>query len=147
MTPPPETGGESDDGGGDGAGQARADDDAHDGDGARFTGASRRLNVQLGAVGRVAGENFGAATFVRLSADQQDQVLTALEKQRSPFFSLLIEHTMEGFYGDPRHGGNRDRVGWKMIGFPGLPANYREEIKTYFNKKYDKAPQSIADFS
>ena len=40
-----------------------------------------------------------------------------------------------------------DKVAWKMIGFPGLPASYREEIKTYFNKKYDKPAQSIADFS
>ena len=31
--------------------------------------------------------------------------------------------------------------------YPGLPATYRDEIKTYFNKKYDKPPQSIADFS
>jgi gluconate 2-dehydrogenase gamma chain len=36
---------------------------------------------------------------------------------------------------------------WKMIGYPGLPATYREDIKTYFGKKYDKPPQSIADFS
>ncbi len=34
-----------------------------------------------------------------------------------------------------------------MIGYPGLPATYREEIKTYRGKKYDKPPQSIADFS
>jgi hypothetical protein len=30
---------------------------------------------------------------------------------------------------------------------PVLPASYREEIKTYYNKKYDKEPLSIADFS
>ena len=34
-----------------------------------------------------------------------------------------------------------------MIGYPGLPATYREEIKTYRGKKYDRPPQSIADFS
>jgi len=27
-----------------------------------------------------------------------------------------------------------------------LPASYRDDMKTYFNKKYDKPPQSIADF-
>jgi gluconate 2-dehydrogenase gamma chain len=35
---------------------------------------------------------------------------------------------------------------WKMIGYPGLPATYREDIKRYFGKKYDKPPHSIADF-
>ena len=50
-------------------------------------------------------------------------------------------------FADPIYGGNKNKVAWKMIGFPGLPASYREEIKTYYNKKYDKEPQSIADFS
>jgi choline dehydrogenase-like flavoprotein len=35
------------------------------------------------------------------------------------FFPLLALHTRQGFYGDPVYGGNRDHVGWKMIGFPG----------------------------
>jgi gluconate 2-dehydrogenase gamma chain len=43
--------------------------------------------------------------------------------------------------------GNRNMASWKMIGYPGLPATYREEIRTYFGKKYDKPPHSIADFS
>jgi gluconate 2-dehydrogenase gamma chain len=34
-----------------------------------------------------------------------------------------------------------------MIGYPGLPATYRDDIKTYFGKKYNKPPRSIADFS
>lgn len=33
------------------------------------------------------------------------------------FFALLVEHTMEGFYGDPGNGGNRGRIAWQMIGF------------------------------
>ena len=35
------------------------------------------------------------------------------------FFPLLITHTRQGFYADPIYGGNRDRAGWKVIGFPG----------------------------
>ena len=82
---------------------------------------------------RLARERFGSAAFIQLSAEQQDQILTSLEKQRSPFFSLLLEHTMQGFYGDPRHGGNRDRVSWKMIGFPGPshPEGYRRPFGWY----------------
>ena len=82
---------------------------------------------------RLAGERFGCAAFVSLQPEQQDQILTLLEKQRSPFFSLLLEHTMQGFYGDPRHGGNRNRVGWKVIGFPGpsRPEGYRPPFGWY----------------
>ena len=32
------------------------------------------------------------------------------------FFSLVVDQTMQGFYGDPRHGGNRARTGWKVVG-------------------------------
>jgi gluconate 2-dehydrogenase gamma chain len=63
------------------------------------------------------------------------------------FFNNLLEISMEGFFADPIYGGNRDMAAWKMVGYPGLPANYREDIKKYFGKKYDKPPQSIADFS
>ena len=63
------------------------------------------------------------------------------------FFNALLQMTMEGFFADPMYGGNRNMASWKMIGYPGLPATYREEIKLYRGKKYDKPPQSIADFS
>jgi len=35
------------------------------------------------------------------------------------FFPLLALHTRQGFYSDPIYGGNKDRVGWDVIGFPG----------------------------
>ena len=41
------------------------------------------------------------------------------------FFPLLITHTRQGFYADPIYGGNKDQVGWKVIGFPG-PASLEE---------------------
>jgi len=93
--------------------------------------------------------------FDRLTAAQREEALKALEAGKpeftgfssAMFFDALLTIAMEGFFADPMYGGNRDKVAWKMIGFPGLPASYRDDIKTYFNKKYDKAPQSIADFS
>jgi gluconate 2-dehydrogenase subunit 3-like protein len=82
---------------------------------------------------KLAAEQCGLAAFVSLQPEQQDQILALLEKRRSPFFSLLIEHTMQGFYGDPRHGGNRNRVGWKVIGFPGpsRPEGYQPPLGWY----------------
>jgi gluconate 2-dehydrogenase gamma chain len=35
------------------------------------------------------------------------------------FVPLLALHTRQGFYADPIYGGNHDRVGWDVIGFPG----------------------------
>jgi gluconate 2-dehydrogenase gamma chain len=94
--------------------------------------------------------------FDRLTPEQREEAMKALESGKAEFqgsftsaffFDQLLQLTMEGFFADPIYGGNKDKVAWKMIGFPGLPASYRDEIKTYFNKKYDKGPLSIADFS
>jgi gluconate 2-dehydrogenase gamma chain len=41
------------------------------------------------------------------------------------FFPLLALHTRQGFYADPIYGGNKNRVGWKLIGFDG-PASLAE---------------------
>ncbi|HEV2128861.1 MAG TPA: gluconate 2-dehydrogenase subunit 3 family protein [Thermomicrobiales bacterium] len=35
------------------------------------------------------------------------------------FFPLLALHTRQGFYADPIYGGNKDHVGWRLIGFEG----------------------------
>lgn len=37
------------------------------------------------------------------------------------FFNLMRDHTMQGFYGSPRHGGNKDYVSYRMIGLDSLP--------------------------
>ena len=100
-------------------------------------------------------KTYDGKDFDRLNEEQRVEAMKALEEGKpefagfrsAMFFDQLLQLTMEGFFADPIYGGNRDKVAWKMIGFPGLPASYREEIKTYFNKKYDAEPQSIADFS
>jgi gluconate 2-dehydrogenase gamma chain len=99
--------------------------------------------------------NTYGADFDRLSGKDREAALKAMEDDRAPFagfssqtfFNALLQITMEGFFSDPIYGGNRDMAAWKMIGYPGLPATYREEVVTYFGKKYDKLPRSIADFS
>jgi len=93
--------------------------------------------------------------FDRLTADQQITVLKDMEQGRvtfdavsaQEFFNLLLATAMQGFFGDPIYGGNRDKAAWKMIGFPGVVAIYSEHIKTYRNKKYDVEPKSILDLS
>ena len=65
------------------------------------------------------------AAFVKLSAAEQTAFLKALEKKRDPFFDLIVSHTMQGYYGSPRHGGNREVVSWKMLGVPYVPVRGR----------------------
>jgi gluconate 2-dehydrogenase gamma chain len=74
--------------------------------------------------------------FVDLGAQQQIDVLHRLESGQVPsaiwkqassseFFGLVVDHTMQGYYGDPRHGGNRDGMSWKMLGLPYPPIRGR----------------------
>ena len=63
------------------------------------------------------------------------------------FFEQLLQITMEGFFADPIYGGNRNKAGWRMVGYPGLPAVYATLIDEYRNKRYSVEPQSIGDFS
>lgn len=65
--------------------------------------------------------------FESLEWQQQTEVLKALESgaaegsiwatsSAQSFFGLVRNHTMQGFYGSPRHGGNRGFVSFRMIG-------------------------------
>jgi gluconate 2-dehydrogenase gamma chain len=53
--------------------------------------------------------------FSELTSEQQIAILKSIEQ--SDFFQLARKYTIIGFLGDPQHGGNRDEVGWKYIGF------------------------------
>jgi gluconate 2-dehydrogenase gamma chain len=93
--------------------------------------------------------------FDRLDPKQREEALKTLDQGKAdlggfdskPFFETLLGLTMEGFFSDPIYGGNRDKVGWKLVGFPGLPATYGNLIEQYRGKRYVAEPQSIADFS
>jgi gluconate 2-dehydrogenase gamma chain len=70
-------------------------------------------------------------SFVHLTPERQDEVITALEEGKATgftwpsakeFFSILRTHTMEGMFADPLYGGNKDFAGWRLVGFPGAQA-------------------------
>jgi len=69
------------------------------------------------------------AAFVDLPAARQTDILRALEQNSRPFFQLILAHTWQGFYGDPRHGGNRNRASWKMVGLPYPPIRGRQHYE------------------
>ena len=65
--------------------------------------------------------------FEELAWDDQTAVLKSLEGGKAPkelwtgpssgeFFGLIRDHSMQGFYGSPRHGGNRNYCSYKMLG-------------------------------
>jgi gluconate 2-dehydrogenase gamma chain len=77
--------------------------------------------------------------FVELSDVQQDELLHKLESNQAPgdlwkqvsaaeFFDRLVDHTIQGFYGGPRHGGNRDAVSWHMLNLPTAPVRSRRPL-------------------
>lgn len=93
--------------------------------------------------------------FSLLKPEQQDAILKDLEAGKielvamrsKVFFDLLLKSTMEGYFSDPMYGGNRDKVGWKLLGFPGVASaeynNYIEVEK--HGVPYRVHPVSILD--
>jgi gluconate 2-dehydrogenase gamma chain len=78
----------------------------------------------LDAANEMSRQHFGLG-FADATAVQQLQVALVLEKEHRAFFDIVREHTMEGYYGSPRHGGNRDAVSWRMLGLDEPPLRGR----------------------
>jgi gluconate 2-dehydrogenase gamma chain len=64
--------------------------------------------------------------FTELTPDEQTAQLAAMEVRREPFFELVRDHAMQGFYGDPRHGGNREYASWLMLNVQPSPVRGRQ---------------------
>ena len=83
-----------------------------------------RYQSGLALVDKVS-QKVAGGDFVSLNSAQQQKVLSSLEAgidgepAAREFFGLIREHTLEGYYGDPQHGANRNGESWKMIGFGG----------------------------
>jgi gluconate 2-dehydrogenase gamma chain len=75
------------------------------------------------------------ARFAELEAAVQDDVCAELdgraqadgEDSLGHLFAVVREHVVEGLFCDPAYGGNRDGVGWRMVGFPGAQWAYTPE--------------------
>lgn len=78
----------------------------------------------------LAGGDFAAAAPAR-----QFAIITQLEKQAKLFFEQVLAHTMQGFYGNPRHGGNRDFASWRMLGISPLPVRGRAQYDLTANQE------------
>ncbi|MBW8784538.1 MAG: gluconate 2-dehydrogenase subunit 3 family protein [Novosphingobium sp.] len=102
------------------------------------------------AIDAVSTRMHGQA-FAALNGDRQDDFLRVLESgaialdgvDGQAFFGLLLQNTIEGFFCDPVHGGNKDMIGWKLIGFPGARYEQRFFLKA-FNQPFPLPPVGIA---
>jgi len=60
-------------------------------------------------------KRFPGVRFADLAADRQIEHLQSVEESR--FFGSVRFLTILGLLALPRYGGNRDEIGWKLIGF------------------------------
>lgn len=65
------------------------------------------------------------------------------------FNGLVYPLFVQGAFADPIYGGNRGKAAWRMIGYPGLPAVYGQDVVTYRGRRHPASddPKSIQDFA
>lgn len=90
----------------------------------------------VAAVEDHARQHFGSGV-VELGEVDQDEIIWSLlrdevegfdETMNGPsFFLTLRRYTSEGMFSDPAYGGNRNMVGWSLVGFPGAQRAYAPE--------------------
>jgi gluconate 2-dehydrogenase gamma chain len=95
-------------------------------------------------------------TFDRITDAQRQEILVGLSTGKitfdnglpvRPFWTTLYQTVIEGMYSDPIYGGNRNKAGWAIIGFPGIIAVHRDHVAQYRGKPYPTKPLGIADMS
>jgi gluconate 2-dehydrogenase gamma chain len=109
----------------------------------------------IAATNRHCVKTYGKA-FDQLSETQREELLKNLDGGKvvfegglssRAFFGVVYQTVMEGMFADPIYGGNKDKVGWKMVGFTGvIQVNQQNNVK-YKNKKFPGEPLGIADVS
>jgi gluconate 2-dehydrogenase gamma chain len=99
------------------------------------------------------GHSFDALPPTDADAFLQDLAKGKVTDQRVPlgqwFNGLVYPLFVQACFADPIYGGNADKVFWRMIGYPGLPATHARDMVEFRGKPYPgaKDPKSIADFS
>jgi len=59
----------------------------------------------------------GARVYAEAGPVIQTDILRQLDELQAPFFEVVRVATIQGMFANPKYGGNRDKVGWKLIGF------------------------------
>lgn len=103
------------------------------------TDLRRRYRDGLAALEAISQQQFGKP-FVQLTGQQQTSVFN---KADPDFVTLLTYHTVEGMLCTPEYGGNRDRLGWQLVGFDGDSqplgyAIYDESVPGSYHERPDR---------
>src|SRR5206468_1561975 len=84
-------------------------------------------------------------SFAKITESQREEFLLGLQAgkvtfENGPparvFFTTMYQTVMEGMFSDPIYGGNRNKAGWKIIGFPGVIAVHYQNVEKFRDKKY-----------
>jgi len=110
-----------------------------------------RYRQALAALDKYCRATYAGKSFTQIPDNEKDKLLSGLEKGQvqlegtngQSFFELLLQNTQEGFFADPVYGGNRNMVGWKMIGYPGARYDYRDWVERH-NERYPLPPVGIS---
>ncbi|WP_315386060.1 gluconate 2-dehydrogenase subunit 3 family protein [uncultured Stenotrophomonas sp.] len=94
---------------------------------------------------------FDGKTFAQLSVEEQETLLKAAEGGKLEldaissklFFSNLLGEVKNGYFADPKYGANKGMAAWKMIGYPGMRADYIDWIGVR-EKPYPLPPVDLA---
>ena len=127
-----------------------ADGTPQQGDQSPLTPAGRYRQA-LAALDKYCRATYAGKSFAQLPDNDKDKLLSGLDQGQvqlegtsgRAFFELLLQNTREGFFADPVYGGNRNMVGWKMIGYPGAHYDYRDWVERH-NQRYPLPPIGIS---
>src|SRR5665213_211873 len=103
---------------------------------------AQTYRAAIKSIDTYCSKTFKGKEFVQLPENEQDEILSQLEKggielegvKSKSFFEAFLQNTLEGFWSDPVYGGNHDMVGWKLIGFPGTRYDYRDYVSKHGEK-------------
>ena len=110
----------------------------------------QQYRLGLAALEAYCNKTYGGRGFVQLNEDEQVKLIGAMEKGEVQFekfssrmlFAAIYANTVEGYFADPIYGGNRDMVGWKLVGFPGTRYDYRDVMQKP-NQAYTLPPVAL----
>ena len=93
------------------------------------------LGPARGMLQQFGGALEGDEPFSALSEEDQDAFLET--QQNTPFFGMVRFLTLCGFFGMSKYGGNRDGVGWELVGMTPHTHSYQSPFG-YYDAEYLK---------
>ena len=109
------------------------------------------LRVGIRAMDTACASANDGKPFAQLDSTKQDLLLQEAESGKlalgeigaKVFFDQLLAETRFGYFADPKYGGNRNMGSWKMIGYPGMRADYTDWVGVR-DKPYPLPPVDLS---